>query len=145
MNHHDDSVLSPIDDPRRAIIDALLDGEAVDKEAVREALGQPDTRDYFIDLLLLRRLAIDMGPNTFQTAGRPLTPTARGLRWLAAAAVVITTAAGGYLVGRDQPVPRRAGEAHVVVAPTTAPRAPAPTHTIRFEPGTNWIATLQGN
>lgn len=142
---HDDHDLTPAHDPLHAAVDALLDGEAVEKDTLREALADAAIRDYFIDLLLLRRMAMDMGPTAFHVPARPLSPATRAVRWVAAAAVVITTAAGGYAIGRDQQPPAPAAPTLATSTPSSSPEAPAPTRTIRFERGKNWISNLEGN
>jgi hypothetical protein len=141
----DDTLYESVDEARhRTIVDTLLDGDAVDKHALREALHDASTRDYFIDALLLRQLAVEMAPNVFE-APRPLpTPAFRMFRWTAAAVVVISTAVAGYSVGREQTARGPIREAPTVEAAHPAVPAPEPTHTIRFEPGANWISDVEG-
>ena len=149
--NHDDSLSAISPDPRRVVVDDLLDGEGVEKEVLRDALDHADTRNYFIDMLVLRRIAIDMGPNTFHDPGRPRTAVVRGVRWMAAAVVLVTTAMGGYMVGRDGSPTESAGAplapapAAEVFEPGSAAEAPAPTSTFRFERGRNWISNLEEN
>ena len=138
---HDD-LEPPFDSvpPGRGDIDALLDGEPVDKEALRSALADADARDYLLDALLLRQLTRDMGPAHFVAPGRPRGVTARRVRWLAAAAVLTTGTLGGYVYGqRSQPAPDQSLE--VAIDTRVAPVAPEPTRVIRFEPGVNWSRT----
>lgn len=146
--NHDDDLIDPAAavnrDSDRTLIDTFLDGERVTGAALREALGRSDARDYFVDMLLLRQMAIEMDPDA------PRAPTSRSsrargtVRWLAAAAVLVATAATGYVVGRgEQPVAEPPGPAISIAAPVSD--APAPTRTVRFERGRNWISNLGEN
>lgn len=143
MNVDDALYESPEEGRRRTIVDLLIDGEAVDKSALRDALNDAATRDYFIDALLLRQLAVDMAPNTFRAEARPPTPAARLLRWSAAAVVALTTAVAGYTLGREHTAPPTVSESRTVETRRSVP-APEPTRTIRFEPGKNWISSMEG-
>jgi hypothetical protein len=145
MNADDALRESPDEDRRRTIVDMLVDGEAVDKSALRDALNDAATRDYFIDALLLRQLAVDMAPNTFRAEAKPLTPAARLPRWSAAAVVVLTTAVAGYTLGREHTVPPTVSQSRAVEAARPSVPAPEPTRTIRFEPGKNWISSMEGH
>lgn len=144
MSPDDDPIL-PADDPAHAAIDALLDGDSVDKERLRAALADAGTRDYFIDALLLRNLTSEMAPQVSEAPRTPPRGLTRASRWMAAAAVIAVTAAGGYLVGSGS---RRAGEDPPAPAAdselTVSVPAPAPTTVIRFERGTDWISN-EGN
>jgi hypothetical protein len=117
-------------------IDALLDGEPVDREALRTVLAERDARDYLVEALLLRRVTQRMdpadivAPDAPRRAARPLLP------WIAAGAVVAAGAAGGYLYG--QQVDASAASIEVNVDTGVPIPAPEPTHAIRFEPGVNW-------
>lgn len=143
---------APVDiPPNEATIDALLDGEEVDTNALRAALGDPASRDYFVDALVLRRLTGEMAPRMFAVAGRPASPSVKMTRWLAAAAVIVATAAGGYVVGRDSRVLESGEQAaapsprpHTTSDTHTVP-APAPTAVIRFERGKNWVSDAEVN
>lgn len=124
-----------------SVIDALLDGEAVDKDALESALADAGAREYFVDALLLRRLAMDTGPAQFQAGAAPPRRSA-ATRWLAAAAIAVTTAVGGYTLGRGQQAPHVTEGAQT---PESSAPAPAPTRTIRFEHGKNWMSNIEGN
>ena len=140
----DDALRETTDEARRRmVVDILLDGEPVDKLGLRDALNDAATRDYLIDALLLRQLAVEMAPNTFPAAARPHSPMARFLRWTAAAVVAIATAVAGYTVGREQTIPAQVSELRGADARRSQP-APEPTHTIRFDPGKTWISNLEG-
>lgn len=129
------SDVPPVPDSRAAI-DALLDGEPVNKNALLRALDDDEARRYLVEVLLLRQLTQDMGPARFEMPGQP-SSWRRPVRWLAAATVVLTTATGGYLYGQ-QSRPRPSSVEAMIAAPADTPPAPAPTRIIRFEPGINW-------
>jgi hypothetical protein len=124
-------------------IDALLDGEAVDKNVLRTTLDDDGARDYLVEALLLRQMTRDMGPQRFVVSGRPQGLWSRGARWIAACAVLAVGTGGGYLYGQRSQV--RTTSFEVVADNTPAPAAPQPTHTIRFEPGVNWTSTSGSN
>jgi hypothetical protein len=125
--------------PEHLAVDALLDGELVDRDALRSALEHGEARDYLIDALMLRQMARDMGPAQFSIPGTPRRPIVRRLRWLAAGVIVAVSAGAGYAYGRNSGSEAAApGLLEVVIDNRTAPSAPEPTRTIRFEPGVNW-------
>ncbi len=118
-------------------IDALLDGEAVDKDSLHFALDDVAARDYLIDALLLRQIARDSGPSHFFAPGQPRGPVARAVRWMAASLLLAVGAGSGYFYGVHSQ-PRVAPATSADVDAITTPPAPEPTHIIRFEPGVNW-------
>lgn len=123
-------------------IDALLDGESVDRDILRSTLEDSASRDYLIDALLLRQLAREMGPVHYEAPGRPRRPFARTVRWMAATVILAAGAAGGYAYAlRSMPT----GETLVQLPPAADDQAPVPTQTIRFEPGINWTNTSGSN
>jgi hypothetical protein len=130
----DDPIPSPLS-PACVIVDALLDGETVDKHALREALGDPAARDYFVDALVLRQLTREMAPLTFVAPASAARTLRRPLRWVMSAAVLALVAAGGFLAGNRHDVAPNVDTAAMRDAATTAP---APTKIIRLEPGVSW-------
>lgn len=115
------------------VIDALLDGETVDKHALREALDDPSAREYFVDALVLRHLTQAMAPMTFAA---PAAGRRQPLRWIASAAVLALVAAGGFVAGhRHDAIPPLDGSPVLHDAVTSAP---TPTRIIRLEPGVSW-------
>ena len=120
------------------IVDALLDGEAVDKQALRDALDDRATRDYFVDALVLRQLTHEMAPMTFTVAESPVTRTRRPLQWVMSAAVLALVATGGYLAGHRREMPPPTADALVSAASEPGVTAPAPTKIIRLDPGVSW-------
>jgi RNA polymerase sigma-70 factor (ECF subfamily) len=130
--------------PPIAIIDALLDGEAVDKQLLRHALDDAEGRDYLVDALALRQLTRDMAPLTYVIPGVTRSPMLRRVRWMAAAVVLVASAAGGYAWGQhDAPIQAASVEA-VTLPSSSTPEAPAPTKVIRLEPGVNWTDHVGG-
>ena len=125
--------------PEHLAVDALLDGELVDRDVLRSALEHGDARDYLIDALMLRQLTRDMGPARFSIPGTPRNPIVRRMRWLAAGVIVAVSAGAGYAYGKGtRPDAAPSGLLEVVIDNRPAPSAPEPTRTIRFEPGVNW-------
>ena len=123
------------------VIAALIDGERVDPDGLKEALARPEGREYLVDLLALRELTSEQSwPTMGAVSGRM---TGRRVRWLAtAAAVVMASALGGYVAGHHTglaPVSdvQRAIEASATPALVTL-TPPAPTRVIRLDPGVDW-------
>ena len=138
------------------ILDAFVDGEAVDPDALRQALADEAGRDYLIDAWLLRDLVQEEIAGDELTATERVAPPKR--RWLAAAAVAGVSLLGGYLAGARFPgpiAPDPAVPAPAVVAPalgvsptpvTPDPlvrgvAAPPATRVIRLELDPNWKET----
>jgi hypothetical protein len=121
-------------------LDALLDGEPVNRDALQLELGDQEAREYLVDALLLRRMAHAMGPAHYVAPGTPPTAARRLLRRVAAAAVVALSLGAGYVYGqRAEAAPSSLEVSLVTTAP--APPAPEPTQSIRFEPGVNWTTS----
>ena len=119
-------------------IDALLDGEAVDRNALRAALDDSAARDYLLDALLLRQLTHDMGPSRFAALGTPRGSLVRTARWVAAGVILVVGVSVGYNQGqRSKRALASRGSVEVVLDDIPRP-APEPTSLIRFEPGVNW-------
>ena len=125
--------------PDLGIVAAFLDGEPVDGGKLKRALASDAARDYFLDVLVLRRVVTEMGPMTLVRA--PRRRAARLRRWAAAALVAGMAGAAGYVMGeRPGPVAdvRGAGSSVEAVVDVATPRAPRPTHVIRLESGLTW-------
>jgi hypothetical protein len=124
------------------VVEAFIDGEAVDALALKAALADPGGRDHLVDLLLMRE-AIDGGAlslHTWSDRPRPV----RG-RWLAAAAAVIISLAAGYLTGQlTAPSEGAPTSVEAVINVETSPPAPAPTSVISLKPGVNWTEHPRG-
>jgi hypothetical protein len=140
MTHNEQTPDGPTEWPRAYLeIDALLDGEPVDKHVLRSALEDSAARDYLVDALLLRQLTRDMEPTHFVAPATPRGPLVRGVRWLAAGLILVVGTGIGYVQGqRSNPPLTSPGAVEVVLENRPAPPPPAPTRLIRFEPGVNW-------
>ena len=125
----------PVAEPY-ALVEAFLDGEAVDPTKLRHALDEPGVRDHLVDLLVLREGVRTMTPASWTSTHG--TDGSR-LRWLAAAAAVLVALSAGFYTGQRTvaaaPEPR-GFETSVVVESEPAP--PRPTHVIKLQPGVNW-------
>lgn len=122
-------------------IDALLDGELVDTQALRLALEDAGARDYLVEILRVRQLTRDLEPRRFPVPAASRGIVVRGVRWLAASLILAAGAGAGYVYGQtshDRTPPASLEVAVVGNAP--APPAPEPTRYIRFEPGVNWTS-----
>ena len=118
-------------------LDALLDGEPVDRDALRRDLVDDEAREYLVEALLLRRMAQAMGPTRFLAPGASVTSAGGLARRVAAAAIVALSLGVGYAYGqRAEAAPSTLEVSLMTAAP--APPAPEPTRAIRFEPGVNW-------
>jgi hypothetical protein len=100
------------------IVDAFVDGERVDGDALKRALAEPAGRDYLVDVLALREMVQATEPE------RAVRPRARRFRapayWAAAAALVLALAGGLFYTSR----------------PSDAP--PAPDRVVKLERGVDW-------
>jgi hypothetical protein len=122
-------------------IDALLDGEAVDRHALRAALDDPAARDYLVEALLLRQIAREMEPSRFVIPGTRRGPLVGAARWLAAGVILAIGLGAGYAYGQGSRARTTStGSVEVVLDAPARPPAPEPTRSIRFEPGVNWTS-----
>jgi hypothetical protein len=111
------------------IIAAFVDGERVDTDALKLALGDAAGRDYLADIVSLRD-AVRL-PDPAMTAVAPASVNAR--RWLAAAALVVVGLGTGFAIGH-----------RVALADASVSAAPAPNRVIELKPGVNWHETGGG-
>lgn len=124
------------------VIEAFADGESVEADALKDALALAEGRDHLVDVLFVRQLAGGQG------ATRPIviSPTRKaGARWgwIAAAAAIVLSVAGGYAVGRrasNDTTPAPTTEGQMVMTP-----APTPTRVIQLENGVDWSERGGGN
>jgi hypothetical protein len=129
----------------RDVISAFADQEPVDVEQLSAALADPEAREYFMDILLLRGMVGDADP---VESGRKQKEQRPQYRALAAAALIAIGLGTGYIAARatlDGNDAQASGDA--TVAPATranqevrdpSAQAPAPTHVIRMENGVDW-------
>ncbi len=101
------------------VIAAFADGERVDAEGLKSALGDPAAREYLVDLLALRQIVQATEPG----ANARTKPRFPRLRWAAAAVLVL--AVGGALAYTWR----------------TPDRPPAADRIVKLERGIDW----QGN
>ena len=120
-----------------ALVEAFLDGEPVDPQALRTALERADVRDHFVDLLVLREGVRAMAPGGWSAVGGGGRP-GRRVRWIAAAAAVVLSLATGYYTGQRAVSTVEARSVETVVGIDGPPAAPPPTQVIKLEPGVNW-------
>ena len=133
----------PVAEPY-AVVEAFLDGEAVDPGALRLALEQREVRDHLVDLLVLRQGVKDMVPGAWIGSARPSKRASR-MAWLAAAAAVLMSLTAGYYTGqRTVSAAGSSGVGTMVVAEST-PAAPKPTQIIKLQPGVNWTDVPGGS
>jgi hypothetical protein len=126
------------------VIAAFADGELVEPARLLAALAEASGREHLVDLLVLRGL-MGGSPNVRPVLGTAPAAPARGVRYLAMAALVGIAVAGGFVAGQQRATPAPAGKAPAALAPATAPSAPAPTRVIRLENGVNWNERVGGN
>ncbi len=131
------------------VIDALVDGERVDRDELKRALASPKGRDYLVDVLELRQACGEMAtlPGVPESAPRRIVLT----RWAAVAALVVCSlgayAVGHYmdrLPGSPQAAPSAAAVNHDASRDPQR-SAPAPTRIIRLQPGVDWTEKAGGN
>ncbi|HYN07691.1 MAG TPA: hypothetical protein VES67_09895 [Vicinamibacterales bacterium] len=129
-------------DASHEILDAFVDGEAVDPDALKRALSDSAGRDYLVDAWLLRGLVQD---EIASEVAIPHTPATGGMRnWLIAATVAGVCLVGGYFVGARYAsviVPRpgpAAAPSEAVTSPPQAFPVPAATRVIRLDMDPNW-------
>ena len=120
-----------------AVVEAFIDGERVDREALKAALADPAGRDCLVELLALRDAVGGMGPSRWSAMNR-MSPLMRRVRWAAAAALVVCAVGAGYVAGQRTLEATAEPNVSAVVNLGTMPAAPAPTKVITLRPGVNW-------
>jgi hypothetical protein len=131
----------PVAEPY-AIVEAFIDGEAVDPRSLRRALDEPGVRDHLVDLLVLREGVRAITPASW-TSTHAATGGSR-LRWLAAAAAVLVALSAGYYTGQRTVAASEPRGGETMVAVESAPAPPTPTQVIKLEPGVNWTDGMAG-
>lgn len=123
----------------RDVIAAFADLEPVDVETLSAALADPEAREYFMDILLLRGMVGGAEPVEPKKAQTPR------YRALAAAAFITIGLGTGFLAARvmldrngDQIAQDDAIVSPVQRPAESATAAPPPTHVIRLESGVEW-------
>ncbi len=135
-------------EPDFDVIDAFVDGECVDREELKRALADPAGRDYLVDVLDLRTLALDADAAVIAV------PAVRRRSWrssLAAAAVLVLCVTAAYSFGQraGRAMPPSATPSIPAITERVVPRgglmhAPAPTRIIRLDSDASWTETPGG-
>jgi len=117
------------------VIDAFVDGERVDSEAIKRALADPEGRAYLVDAWLLREAMQEDQART--AAAAPQARSARpAQRWLIAAGIAAGLIGGyatGRTTGRSTQLPAAPPATTAVVQPSPAFPVPAATRVIQLE------------
>ena len=119
------------------IIDAFVDGERVDSEAIKRALADPEGRAYFVDAWLLRETMQEDHTRAAAVSSLPVARSTKSTqRWLVAAAIA-GSLIGGYATGRitghDAQLPVAPPTTTAVAQPGAAFPVPAATRVIQLE------------
>lgn len=127
------------------IVEAFLDGEAVDSSMLRSALADRTARDHFIDLLVIRGAVNQPDSVAMRSTRRPQSSRGRG-PWLAAAAAgVVVSLSVGYVAGQRVIAESAApSSVEAIVIVDAVPPAPEPTRSITLQPGINWTDSSGG-
>jgi hypothetical protein len=133
-------------DARFEILDAFVDGEPVDPAELKDALADPDGRQYFVDAWALRNAVHEemvADPAVYERRALP-----RFRNWIFAASAASVCLIGGYAVGSRVgpagPVAPASDAADAVASPSAPFPAPAPTRVIRLELDPNWTERAGG-
>jgi hypothetical protein len=127
-----------------AIVEALLDGERVDSQELKNALADAAAREHFVDLVALREAVGSMAPSAWSADGRAGARVR--VRWFAAAAAVVMSLTAGYFAGQRAVASTESSSSAVeaVIQFERPPAAPAPTQVISLRPGINWTENSGG-
>ena len=124
------------------VIDAFIDGERVDPNALKAALAESAGRDYFVDVWLMREAVHGEGAADATPPVEPavVLPRREPRRWMMPAAAAIAGALiGGYAAGYRtpggvaSPAAPPQGPAITVSAPPSAFPVPPATRVIQLE------------
>jgi hypothetical protein len=137
MTHLEPLTESPAD-AALLVVEAFLDGEAVDRAALGDALADAAAREHLLDLLALRGGVASLGSSVRRAARPP------SRRWVAAAAVVVLSVGTGFIVGQRTIDASAAPAVETVVEQGARVEAPKPTRVISLKPGVNWTESTGG-
>jgi hypothetical protein len=118
------------------IIDAFVDGERVDSEAIKRALADPEGRAYMVDAWLLREAMQEDRARTSSIATVPVRSARPAQRWLIAAGIaagLISGYATGRITGQAAQLPAALPTTTAVAQPSPAFPVPAATRVIQLE------------
>jgi hypothetical protein len=138
---------TPAPDPSLLVVESFIDGEAIDLEALKDALARPEGREHLVDLLALRDAVWATAPRACFVGEGNRTPFERGVRRFAIAAGLILSITTGYLAGQgaaERPLDSSGVEAVVDMMDVNVAAPPQPTHVIPLRPGVNWTETSGG-
>jgi hypothetical protein len=116
------------------IIEAFLDGDRVDADALKSALATDDGRDHLVQMLALREV---LRPRESFPGRSTTTGVITAWRRLAVAAAIAVSVVGGYAVGHQT---ARAAAAPAIAGATDI--APTPSRVIEIK---QWDRTNEGN
>lgn len=133
-------------DPREqsyVVVAALADGEPVEPEALKTALDDPAVREYLVDLIVLRQSVGSMSelPPVQWRERRSFLSRAG---WMAAAAAIAMSLAGGYVAGQRTVEAAPAPSVETFVDFSASASAPKPTRVVPLQPGVNWTEKVEG-
>ena len=120
------------------LIEAFIDGEAVEAAELSRALSDESAREHLIDVLVLRGFVGGYGGS--RSIGS-VAPPRREWRtaWLSVAAAAFAVAAlGGYEMGRRAVVAPPAAARAVETPTDPSSVAPRPTRVIQLHDGVDW-------
>jgi hypothetical protein len=125
------------------VVAALADGEPVDAAALKVALDDPAVREYLVDLIALRQSVGTMSelPPVQWRERRSFLSRAG---WMAAAAAVVISLAGGYVAGQRTAQAAAAPSVETFVDFSGSTSAPKPTRVVPLRPGVNWTEKVEG-
>ena len=119
------------------IIDAFVDGERVDSDAIKRALADPEGRAYLVDAWLLREVMQEDQTRTSSDVTAPVSRSAKGpQRWLVAAGIAASLVGGyatGRITGHDASLPSTPPTTTAVAQPSPAFPVPPATRVIQLE------------
>ena len=119
------------------IIDAFIDGQRVDGDAIKRALADPEGRAYMIDTWLLREAVQENETGASYAVTVPASRSAKPApRWLVAAAItgsLLGAYTTGRITARPAPLAVTPPTTTVVAQPSAAFPVPAATRVIQLE------------
>ena len=125
------------------VVAALADGAPIDPAALKEALDDPGVRDYLVDLIALRQ-SVGMMSALPAVQWRERRSFLSRAGWMAAAAAVAISLAGGYVAGQRTVQGSPAPSVETFVDFNGSASAPKPTRVVPLRPGVNWTEKVEG-
>ena len=128
---------SSLNDAPYLVVAALADGEPVDPNALKAALGDPSVREYLVDLIALRQSVATLSELPLQQWRARRWGRSR-VAWIAAVASMVFSVTAGYFAGQRAVRGAPAPIVETFVDLGTAVAAPKPTRVVALQPGVNW-------